>query len=260
MPSAYLRLVRAGFDRYAGYLAASLAGVFTNTVFGLLRVSVFLAVARHGSPAGYDPAATATYVWVGQGLLAVVVIWGDGELSQRVRSGEVATDLSLPWNLQLALLATDIGRAGYAMLYRFIPPVLIGALLFSFRWPSRPLTWALFACSVMLAVVISAQIRFLLDLTSFWLLDSRGVRSMWNAVSTVFCGLVFPLAYLPHGLYSVLALTPFPALMQTPIDVFSERSTAMSSLVYQLVWMVLLLAGGWGTLVLATRRLVVQGG
>jgi ABC-2 type transport system permease protein len=257
---AYLRLVRAGFERYAAYRAASLAGMFTNTVFGLLRVSVLLAVVRHGSSVGYDAASTATYVWLGQGLLAVVALWGDGELSQRVRSGDVAIDLSLPWNLQLALLATDLGRAGNAVLIRFVPPVLIGALLFPFRWPTRPLTWALFAGSVVLAVVISAQIRFLLDLTSFWLLDSRGVRSLWNSTSIILCGLVVPLAYFPNRLHAVLALTPFPGIIQTPIDVFSERGASATALAHQFGWALLLLTCGRVALARATRRLVVQGG
>jgi ABC-2 type transport system permease protein len=37
----------AGFERYAAYRTASLAGLFTNTVFGLLRVSVLLAVVAY---------------------------------------------------------------------------------------------------------------------------------------------------------------------------------------------------------------------
>ena len=44
MLALYVRLVRAGFDRHASYGAASLAGMFTNVVFGMLRVGVLLAV------------------------------------------------------------------------------------------------------------------------------------------------------------------------------------------------------------------------
>jgi viologen exporter family transport system permease protein len=170
----YFRLVRAGFDRHASYRLASLAGLFTNTVFGLLRVAVLLAVlGPTGTVAGYDAAATATYVWLGQGLLAVVLLWDDGELAQRVRSGDIALDLARPWDLQAALLATDLGRAGHAVLVRLIPPVLFGALVFPFRWPHTPGTWLAFAGSLLLAVVLCGQIRFLLGLTAFWLLDNR---------------------------------------------------------------------------------------
>jgi len=114
----YVRLVRAGFDRHASYGAASLAGMFTNVVFGMLRAGVLLAVlggsGSSGTVAGYDTATTVTYVWLGQGLLAVVSLWTDGELASRVRTGDIALDLARPWNLQAAIAATDNARMATA--------------------------------------------------------------------------------------------------------------------------------------------------
>ena len=69
-------------------------------------------LAERGTVAGYDLATAITYVWLGQGLLAVVLLWGDTEFSDRVRSGDIVVDLGRPWDLQTALLATDLGRAG----------------------------------------------------------------------------------------------------------------------------------------------------
>jgi ABC-2 type transport system permease protein len=260
--SPYPLLVRAGFRRHSVYLTASLAGLFTNTVFGLLRVAVLLAVvAQTGTTAGYDAAAVSTFVWLGQGLLAVVLLWGDGELSDRVRTGDIAIDLSRPWDLQLALLAVDLGRAGHAVLFRLAPPVAFGALLLPFRWPAHPIpTVLLFTASVVLAVVISFALRFLLDLSTFWLLDSRGVRSVYNGLSGVLAGLTVPLAFFPDALRALLYATPFPAILQTPIDVFTERDGLPALLVHQVLWAVALLALGRLVLARATRRLVVQGG
>ena len=147
--SPYPQLVRAGFRRYATYRQAALAGLTTNTVFGLLRASVLVAVlAQRGPVAGYDIATAVTYVWLGQGLLNVVNLWSDRELAGRVRTGDIVIDLGRPWDLQTALLATDFGRAGYAVLMRLLPPVAFGALFFPFRWPERPVTWALFAVAM----------------------------------------------------------------------------------------------------------------
>ena len=112
----YPQLVRAGYRRYAGYRQAALAGLATNMVFGLLRAAVLAAVlAERGTVAGYDLATAITYVWLGQGLLAVVLLWGGTEFSDRVRSGDIVVDLGRPWDLQAALLATDLGRAGAAV-------------------------------------------------------------------------------------------------------------------------------------------------
>jgi viologen exporter family transport system permease protein len=259
--SPYPQLVRAGFQRYATYRQAALAGLATNTVFGLLRASVLVAVlAERGTVAGYDVAAAVTYVWLGQGLLNVVNLWSDRELAGRVRTGDVVVDLGRPWDLQTALLATDLGRGGHAVLMRLLPPMAFGAVFFPFRWPEHATTWLLFAVSMLLGTVVSFGIRFLLNLSAFWLLDARGVLAVWGVVGGLLSGLILPLAWFPAWAQAVLAWTPFPALFQMPIDVFLERGDPIDVLARQLFWAAVLLLLGRAALARGTRRLVVQGG
>jgi hypothetical protein len=116
------------------------AGLVTNTVFGFLRTAIVLTVFTGSARvAGYDPASAVTFVWVGQDLLAVVMIFGEGELAGRVRTGQVSADLLRPVDLQAALLAEDVGRAGFAMLTRFAEPVMIGGLAFTLADVARAL-------------------------------------------------------------------------------------------------------------------------
>lgn len=65
----FVALVSAGFRRYSTDRQATLAGIFTNIVFGFLRCFVLLAVAAGGGgrAGGYSPAQIATYVWATQG-------------------------------------------------------------------------------------------------------------------------------------------------------------------------------------------------
>jgi ABC-2 type transport system permease protein len=241
----YPTLIRAGFRRHSTYRQAALAGLTTNIVFGLLRAAVLLAVlAQRPVVAGYDVAAAVTFVWLGQGLLTVVLLWGDSDLSTRIRTGDVVVDLGRPWDLQAALLAGDLGRAGFAVLARLVPPMAFGALLFPIRWPERPVTWAVFA----------------LNASAFWLLDARGVFAVWGVVGGVLSGLVIPLAWFPEWARTALAFTPAPSLFQTPIDVFLERGEPVGALAGQAFWAVLLLGVGRVVLHRGSRRLVVQGG
>jgi ABC-2 type transport system permease protein len=259
--SPYPQLVRAGFRRYATYRQAALAGLATNAVFGLLRASVLVAVlTQRGPVAGYDIATAVTYVWLGQGLLNVVNLWADRALAGRVRTGDVIIDLGRPWDLQSALLADDLGRAGYAVVMRLLPPMAVGMVFFPFRWPEHLSTWALFAVSALLGTVVSFGIRFLLNLSAFWLLDARGVLAVWGTVGGLLCGLILPLPWLPAWAQAVLAWTPFPALFQTPIDVFTERGDPLVLLAHQLIWAAVLFGLGRMALAAGMRRLVVQGG
>lgn len=239
-----------------------LAGMTTNVVFGLLRVAVLVAAlkAANGEIADYDIAAANTYVWIGQGLLGFVLLWGTNELAERVRSGDVVVDLYRPWNLQGALLAEDVGRGGYAFLTRLAPPMAFGMLLFPFQFPATAVQWPLFLVSGLLALVISFGFRFLIDISSFWLIDNRGLYGFWNISSGLLCGLTVPIAFFPGWAREVLWLTPFPAVLQAPIDVFLGHGNPAKLLLLQAFWAVVILAAGHFTLQRAVRKVVLQGG
>lgn len=260
-----LALARAEFRRYVTYRQATLAGAFTNTVFGVMRCYVLLAVAAvTGQVAGYTPSQVVTFVWVGQGLLAVVNYWGQQELPERVRSGQVVSDLLRPVDLMAAFVAADVGRAGHAVLTRFVVPVAVGMLAFDFFLPTRVVTYPLFAVSVVLAVLVCSACRYLVSLTSFWLLDIRGVQMLWMAASGVCSGLYFPVTMLPDWLVTLIWVgTPFPALLQAPADVLIERGGTGHGLVLvagQVAWLVVLVRVARLVQRRALRKLVVQGG
>jgi ABC-2 type transport system permease protein len=239
-----------------------LAGMSTNVVFGLLRAAVLVAAlkAANGEIAEYDIAATNTYVWIGQGLLGFVLLWGNNELAERVRSGDVVVDLYRPWHLQGALLAEDVGRGGYAFLVRLAPPAVFGMLLFPFQFPAHAHQWPLFLVSAVIALVCSFGIRFLVEISSFWLIDNRGLYGFWNVTSGLLCGLTVPIAFFPQWAREVLWMTPFPALLQAPIDVFLGHGNVVKLLLYQVFWAAVILAAGHFTLQRAVRKVVVQGG
>jgi ABC-2 type transport system permease protein len=239
-----------------------LAGMTTNVVFGLLRVAILVAAlkAANGEIADYDIAATNTYVWIGQGLLGFVLLWGNNELAERVRSGDVVVDLYRPWHLQGALLAEDIGRGGYAFVTRLAPPMVFGMLVFPFQFPAHAYQWPVFLLSALIALVTSFGVRFLVEISSFWLIDNRGLFGFWNVTSGLLCGLTVPIAFFPEWAREALWMTPFPALLQAPIDVFLGHGSVVKLLLYQLFWAVVILALGHFALQRAVRKVVVQGG
>ncbi|MGH8885811.1 MAG: ABC transporter permease [Egibacteraceae bacterium] len=260
----YWEVARRGYRRYAAYPAATWAGLFTNVVFGFMRGSVLLALFRQRHQiGGYDAADAMSYTWLTQALLMTVYLWGWKELALRIRSGDIAVDLSRPLDVQLGGLAFDLGRACYHALFRGIPPLLVGVLVFDLTVPSRPLVWLAFLASVALAVAVSYAFRFGYNLPAFWLADYRGVASLATLTATLLSGFVVPVALFPEWLAAVAHATPFPAMAQTPIDVFvgAVRGPAvLTALAAQAGWLVALLLLGRALFAAGTRRLVVQGG
>jgi ABC-2 type transport system permease protein len=259
----YAALVTAGFRRYATYRQAAIAGAVTNSIFGFLRCYALLAAVAGagGFAGGYDAPRLATFVWVGQGLLATVNLWGPWELADRIRTGDVVADLLRPVDLVWQELALDLGRAGNVVLIRFTAPVLVGALAFDLYAPRRLSTYPLFALSVLLAVLICFGCRYVVYASGYWLLDTRGPAIAWLLVSSVLSGLYFPLTFLPHAANTALLYgSPFPSMMQVPLDIVVERVEPTHLLGVQLGWVVATLALARVVQRRGVRTLVIQGG
>lgn len=263
----YLAVARGAFRRYSTYRAATLAGAVTNTAFGFILASTFLALwrARPGL-GGYDTTQAVTYIWVSQALLVTVAVWGGGfqdDVQERFRSGDIAVDLYRPVDFQGWWLASRPRPAGFHLLSRGALPVLAGALAFDIRLPTSVTVWAVFLLSVLLAVVVSFGLRFLVALTGFWLHDSEGVRAVMLVVAMFFSGMLLPITLFPGALGELAAVLPWSALVQIPTDLFLEHRTGgavLGALGFQLGWALALLAAGRGLQLLATRKVVVQGG
>ncbi len=256
------------FRWYSTYTGATLAGIFTNSVFGLIQSWFFLAVwaARPGA-GGYDAADAVTFVWLGQALLMTVAVWGGGttdDLAERIRTGDVATDLYRPVNLVGWYLAGDLGRAGYHLITRGLAPSLVGAVLFDLVAPASAVVVAAFALSLVLAVVVSFALRFLVACTAFWLLDAQGARMLSGSLAMFFSGLTLPLVLYPGWLGTLAESLPWSAIIQVPIDVWLGRhhgaGEVLGALGFQAGWALVLLGACHLVVASATRKVVVQGG
>ena len=263
----YAAVAVRAFRRYATYGWATLAGAFTNTVFGVIICFVYLAVwGANPDAGGYDQTDAVTYAWLGQAMLMTVALWGGGppdDLALRIRSGDVALDLYRPVGLLGWYLAADLGRAAYHLLARGVAPTLVGAALFDLRWPAGPLVWLAFAVAVVLAVLVSFGIRFLVALSAFWLLDDTGVKTMAAVAALFLTGLSVPLVLFPDGLRQAVMASPWAAYLQVPADIWLGQREGVAVLVglgWQAGWAVVLLAAGAWLLRIAERRVVVQGG
>ncbi len=258
-------LTRTGWRRWSAYRAAFLAGSVANIAFGLIRTAITGGAvgAAGGELAGYDPLQAATYVWLGQAFLSVAHVWWNNDLADRIRSGDIAGDLARPVDPQLAYLCADLGRAGVTFVMRGMPTLVVGIVTTAMAWPDRLLPYLLGAVSLLIAVVVSFLGRWLVSLAAFWLTEMRGVATLYLVTANLFSGLVVPVHWFPDWLGAVAAATPFPSILQTPIDVTMGHAVgidAARAIAIQVAWAVGLCVAGRFVWSRAVRRLVVQGG
>ncbi|MEV7471934.1 ABC-2 family transporter protein [Streptomyces kronopolitis] len=263
----YAAVTVSTFRRYTAYRAATAAGVFTNIAFGFIVAYAYMALwQERPNLGGYGQEQALTFVWISQALAGAMALLGGGfqeEFQERIRTGEIAIDLSRPADLQLWWLANDMGRAALQLLSRGIAPLAVGALAFRLALPQSPLLWLAFLLSALLGAVVSFALRYLVALCSFWLLDGAGVTLVSGLLTMFFSGMLLPLTVFPGALGETARLLPWAAILQAPADVLLGRHHGPGlgqALLLQAAWALVLLTAGRALQLRATRRTVAQGG
>ncbi len=245
--------------------SASRGGLATNVVFGLVRAAVLAGAvaAAGGGLAGYSHGQLMTFVWLGQGLLGSVNLWGRTDLTERVRTGDIAVDYARPVPVVGAYLATDLGAALYVLVPRGLPVLALGWLVSGLAFTADPVGLALAPVSLLLGMVLAQLTVYGVALLGFWVVETRGFVTAYAGVGSFFAGIGVPVRLMPEWLQAVASCTPWPSMLQVPLDVASGRlvgGEAVAAVGWQVGW---LLAVGLlvsGIARLGRRHLEVQGG
>jgi len=240
------------------------AGVLTNSVFGLIRAYILIAVFRQrGTIGSFDTTDAVTFTFVTQGLLMPTGAFGRREIADRIRTGDVVSDLYRPMDFQAYWLAHDMGRGAFQLLARGIPPLAIGALVFHLRLPTMATTWLQFAAVLVVGLLVSFAVQFIVSLTGFCLIDDRGPNQLATTLQFFFSGMLLPLVLFPHWLGAIARNSPFGCMVELPVEVLLGKypgTHVIPVLALGLLWAAVLLAAGRVVLAAATRKVVVQGG
>jgi ABC-2 type transport system permease protein len=260
----YVELARRAFRQQLAYRTANLAGLTTNAFWGALRSFLFLGLYQGREVAGgWSVRDAIDYVWVTQALIMPVYFWHWREIAVTIRTGDVVSDLAKPVDYYAFWLSRDAGRAVFHTLFRWLPTVLLGVLLFGVRLPADAERWAWFFLSVGLAVWLSFGLRFLYNVAAFWLLDQRGVGALVSITAIFLSGFLVPLNYFPDGVRLIVTWLPFAGMLQVPIEVLLGKLDGValtSALAFQAGWALILLGADRLLLALAVRKVIIQGG
>jgi ABC-2 type transport system permease protein len=260
----FWEISKLSFQRHLTYRAATLAGLVTNVFFGLLRASVLVALyGAREMVAGYSVQDAITYTGLTQAIIAYLTIFGWYEVMNSVHSGQVGADLLKPLNYFAFWQAQDLGRAVVSLLLRGLSIMVIYALIFDITTPTSIGQWLIFAIALLFALLVGFAWRFLVNLASFWTPNAVGVGRFAFGISWVMSGFFMPLRFFPDWFAMLCKLTPFPSMVNTPVEIYLGVSTgwaAAGALLGQLFWWAVLVIIGQLFLQAGVRRLVIQGG
>ncbi len=260
----FLELARLSFQRQLTYRAATLAGLATNLFFGLLRVMTLLALyGARTEVAGYSVQDAITYTGLTQASIAYLSIFGWYELMNSVYSGEISADLLKPLGYFRMWLARDAGRCLAALLLRGVALMVVYALIVKITVPENLLQWLAFVLSVLFGWLLGFCWRFLVNISSFWTPNAKGVGRFAFGMPWVLSGFYLPLRYFPDWFVTLSHFTPFPSMINTSIEIYLGVLTPAAiawGLLMQVLWITILLVFCQLLLRVGIKKLVIQGG
>lgn len=265
MTRAYVMHARLALQQMLAYRGAFFMGLLGNFFFLLSMFylwHVLLRNERFADALGWSWSQMKAYLLIGFVTGTLVSTFTDWTMSNRIRSGDVALDLTRPVDYQKARFSEALG----VVVFELGTAALVGGIVVAaFGGMEVPGLAAglLFAVSLVLVVPLKFGVIYMSGLVCFWTTNYLGVSWSRQAVANIMSGALVPIVLFPGWLQALANALPFQAMVWTPGRIYlgTLRGTdAVVALVIQAAWGVglwLLARLMWRV---AVRKLVIQGG
>ncbi|MBN1412507.1 MAG: ABC-2 family transporter protein [Spirochaetales bacterium] len=254
------------------YRTAAVAGFFTQTFFGIIRLMIlisFFGATRQSIPLSL--AQTVNYIWLGQILFTILPFRIDPEIATMIRNGNVAYELVRPLNLFAYWYVKAVALRSIPIVLRAVPMIIMAAFLLPLL--GRP-DWALqppptlaagigMGFSLIFAILVSAGITVFASLLLLLFISQDGVVSFLYVLVWGLTGILVPLPFFPDVLKNMFYFLPFRGVMDVPCQIYSG-SIHGTSIIYEIglqaFWVVFLVITGTLLAKALTKRVTAQGG
>lgn len=184
-------------------------------------------------------------------------------LPNKIWDGSISTELLRPISFKGRMIAENIGNSAFNLIFKFIPVLIVALLTTGVNAPADIPCFLLFILSAILGYGVLWSISFVIQMTSFWLINVWSIVTIKNVFVNVLSGSMIPLWFMPDWMQAVMNFTPFASIYFTPVQIYlgqlSYEEIAVKCAI-QLVWTVLIYLIGDLLWRKGQRKLIVQGG
>ena len=256
------------------YRAQAWAGVFTQAVFGLIRVYLIVALFKSQPVQNISLSQSVSYIWFTQ-ILLTLIAWGpDPLMSAMVKDGTLAYEMVRPVRLSLMWYMRSLAFRGFMPIMRGVPILILASFLpepLGITWPveliANPMDFAAWAIlnslGLVLAWLLAGALNNLINIAVVALMSDDGIIRLAPLVMIFFGGLILPMPLFPEGLQAVVKYLPFVGIMDMPARLFSGHLfgwEALATMGVQGMWLVAIVLINDIWLERRLKRAVIQGG
>lgn len=212
---------------------------------------------------GFTAGQMTTYVAVSWMARAFYFNNLDREISNDIRDGSVAVQMTRPYSYIMVKMMQGFGEGLFRLLLFMAPGMVVVTLIFPIELPTDPVLWLIFLVMIWFSFLINSQINVMTGLFAFFVENNEGLMRMKRVTVDLLSGVVVPIAFFPGWASEVLKWLPFQAITYLPGSVFTGRiagSAVWEALLVQAAWFAALIAPIAIMWRAARKRLFVQGG
>ena len=247
----------------AAYRASMLISLLTGPIFIVFNYIIWKAI-YGASGTSLMGGFTFDQIVVYYVIMALTnyFTWDDTEedLAEKVETGDLTSYLVKPISYIRYSFFNKMGHRTVAALIEAFPVVLLVGIILGFGiFSTRHMLE--YAATIVIAIVISFQIRLIVGLSAFWLTKPRGFIWLYRMSSGLLSGFIIPLTFFPPAIQGVLAYLPFQFTRFVPAQAFlggyslaGISLTPAGVMLYGLAYIVCLSAVTWCLWKLSVKR------
>ena len=266
---SYLSYFRLRLLNNIQYRAAAIAGISTQVFWGFAYVMVYLAL-YESNPSANAPMELKqliSYVWLGQAFLALTFIYKkDSELIHMIKNGNLSYELIRPQNFYFKFYLKLYAERIVSCFLRFFPIILLGFLLpepYNLTLPTSLINFILFLILMILGSFLVVSLSMIVHILTMYLLDQRGLFTVYSVIGDLFMGTIVPLPFLPRILQLIAKYLPFRFITDVPYRIYIGNLNYTNGFLYiliSLLWIIITILIGYVLTSRALKRAVIQGG
>jgi ABC-2 type transport system permease protein len=261
----YLSFIRQAFHNTAIYRVQFWLQLVSGILFMYASYWLWSTLAAQNPQAiGASREQIITY-----GLLATageMILGGEGPhwyIANQIRTGAIDTDLMKPMDFHLYMLARNYGDTIFRLTVLGAPALVLAVPFFGLRPPVSFSAGLVFAVSFLLGHLTLFSLNFLLGMLAMVTLNISNITWAYNAIVRFLSGQIAPLWLFGGVVAAVAHALPFRSIYFIPLSIYVgtlEGGALHEALLFQAVWVILLIALGRFAWSRVHTRLVVQGG
>lgn len=212
---------------------------------------------------GVDAGSMQTYIIISSALSVLLITNVERRIGHSVEKGSVATDMMKPISLFGMFLAEDIGSIIALIFQNMLPILLIGSLMIKVPVMADIRNLPMFVISVVESFLINWLIAALFGMMAFTTINNNALIQVKKHLIRLLAGSIIPIWFFPESVSKVLSALPFVYIYQLPLSIYigrGDRTTMISQMRIQFIWLVILSALFFYAQSRITRKVMVQGG